>query len=182
MWYGEAKKIYILPFGRLPEALLEVIAEALEKTFGKKTAIISEAPLPLEAYSRERQQCNSTRVIEMLAAMRFDGMVLGVLDADLYATGLNFVFGEADAVEGVAVISVTRLREEFYGRGPDWPLLLERAVKEAIHEAGHLYGLRHCADHSCVMSFSNLLEDTDRKTKRFCADCRERLKDSAAEQ
>jgi predicted Zn-dependent protease len=46
---------------------------------------------------------------------------------------------------------------------------LERAIKEAIHEAGHLDRLPHCPEPTCVMAFSNSIEDTDRKGRAFCS-------------
>jgi len=70
-----------------------------------------------------------------------------------------------------AVISLARLRPEFYGSPPDAPLLLKRAVKEAIHELGHTHGLGHCRDPRCIMCFSNTLHDTDVKGPGFCAAC-----------
>ncbi|MDA8168286.1 MAG: archaemetzincin family Zn-dependent metalloprotease [Nitrospiraceae bacterium] len=174
-WYGEAEKIYILPFGKLPDALLETIKDSVRERFGKETAIADAASLPLYSYDRSRHQCNSTAILEGIARMGLEGMALGAIDADLYASALNFVFGEADPVEGAAIISIARLREEFYGRTPDWPLLLERAVKESVHETGHLYGLSHCPDARCVMHFSNSLDDTDLKSSRFCPSCRTKL-------
>ena len=171
MWYAEASRIYVLPFGKLPEALLETLSEALETTFQKENLVFADAPLPLDAYSRERQQCNSTAILAKTARMDFDGMALGVIEADLFASALNFVFGEADPVEGMAVISLSRLKEEFYGREPEWKLLLSRAQKEALHEVGHLYGLSHCQDRRCVMFFSDTLEETDNKSARFCPEC-----------
>ncbi len=53
------------------------------------------------------------------------------MDADLYVPELNFVFGEADILAGVAVIALARLRQEFYGLNPDKGLFHIRAVKEA---------------------------------------------------
>jgi len=50
-----------------------------------------------------------------------------------------------------------------------------RAVKEAVHELGHTFGLDHCSDPRCVMHFSNMLADTDRKGREFCPSCRARL-------
>ncbi|MHB1160836.1 MAG: hypothetical protein ACYC3V_10980 [Chloroflexota bacterium] len=54
-------------------------------------------------------------------------------------------------------------------------MVLRRAIKEAIHELGHTYGLEHCGDPLCVMHFSNTLMETDRKSDRFCPDHEGRL-------
>ncbi|NKE72819.1 hypothetical protein MNODULE_18880 [Nitrospiraceae bacterium HYJII51-Mn-bac16s-1-B09] len=97
--------------------------------------------------------------------------VLGVVALDLYAADLNFVFGEADSREGVAVVSVARLKPEFYGLPPDDALLHLRLLKEAVHELGHTYGLGHCPDLTCVMHFSNELKETDQKGESFCPEC-----------
>jgi len=85
---------------------------------------------------------------------------------------LNFVFGEADVLARIAIIGLPRLRQEYYGLEPDQDLFLQRAAKEAIHEAGHTCGLGHCTDPQCIMHFSNSLGDTDVKTTRFCDACR----------
>ncbi|HSA78916.1 MAG TPA: archaemetzincin family Zn-dependent metalloprotease, partial [Nitrospirota bacterium] len=98
--------------------------------------------------------------------------VLGVADADLSVPGLNFVFGEADASAGVAVISLTRLRQEFYGLRRNTRLFHDRTVKEAIHELGHTCGLGHCPDPHCIMHFSKSLWDTDKKGPEFCTRCK----------
>jgi archaemetzincin len=69
---------------------------------------------------------------------------------------LSFVFGEADVTLGVCIISLVRLRQEFYGLLKNENLFLERALKEAVHELGHTYRLGHCGDTRCIMHFQIL--------------------------
>jgi len=126
-------------------------------------------PLPEAAHNHQRGQHQASEIIYTLARLPRQGeRLLGVVDADIYSPGLNFVFGLAAPGIQTAVISLTRLRPEFYRRPPDRALLLERAIKEAIHEVGHLNKLAHCPDPACVMAFSNSVEDTDRKGRAFC--------------
>ena len=54
-------------------------------------------------------------------------------------------------------------------------IFLQRAAKEALHEAGHLFGLVHCADHSCAMSLSTGVRQIDIKRPSLCGFCRGRL-------
>ena len=75
-----------------------------------------------------------------------ENRLLGITDVDLFIPMLSFVLGQAQLGGPTAVVSVARLRQEFYGLPPDLPLLRARAVKEAVHEIGHTFGLTHCAD------------------------------------
>ena len=90
---------------------------------------------------------------------------------DLYIPVLTFVFGEAQLADGGAVVSTHRLRQEFYGLPANPELLHVRLLKEALHELGHTYGLRHCPDYTCVMSASNGVERIDLKQAEFCTHC-----------
>jgi archaemetzincin len=98
-----------------------------------------------------------------------------VVDVDIFAPGLNFVFGEADITGKKAIISLQRLRQEFYSLPKNEELFHERVLKEAVHELGHTYGLKHCPNPACVMHFSNSLHDTDLKNYNFCPACKAQL-------
>lgn len=51
-------------------------------------------------------------------------------------------------------------------------MLLRRALKEAVHELGHLFNLGHCQNPLCVMYLSRGLSETGRKDYRFCDNCK----------
>jgi len=101
------------------------------------------------------------------------------MDVDIFSRFLNFVFGVADMPKnksfGSALISVTRLRENFYRRSENLAQFELRVLKEAIHELGHTFGLEHC-ENLCVMRYSNSLEDTDKKPPNYCEACLKKLK------
>ncbi len=156
--------------GAIPQYLRHIISERL------KSEVKIGPTIPIENFSKNmlRNQYLSTSILNALYRMRGsdDIVLLGVADVDLYVPSLNFVFGEADQVHRVAVISIARLRPSFYGLQDKNSLVLKRAGKEAVHELGHVFGWDHCVNPKCVMFFSNSLKDTDLKDDRFCSECR----------
>jgi len=174
---GRDQLILIVPIGPLDSETLANLGSALGAVFHLPVKTGETLPIPSEAYDGRRRQYHSSLILDMLKPLRSPDVyrVLGVIDEDLYVHGLNFVFGEADIGKGVAIISLARLREEFFGCPPDRKLYLERTVKEAIHELGHTFELGHCPDSHCIMCFSNSMEDTDRKGPAFCPICRRKL-------
>ena len=137
-------------------------------------AIIDEETLdPVFAWSEKREQYYSTLLLQSLALRAQPGeRVLGITQVDLYVPVLTFVFGEAQLGGPSAVVSTYRLREETYGLPPDPIRLRERLLKEAVHEIGHTYGLRHCSEWDCVMTSSHGVEMIDVKSSDFCPSCR----------
>ena len=167
----DMERIVILPLGEVEREVLEAIASGLHDVFGADAVIGRPVPVPAATYHPGRRQYHSSAILRLLVRSTAGGRdrVLGVIDRDLYVPELNFVFGEADRDAGAAVISLLRLRQEYYGLGSDRPRFVERAVKEAVHELGHTVGFGHCPDPRCIMHFSNSLADTDRKGPEFCA-------------
>ncbi len=164
--------IHLLPIGEISGSILEGLSTSLQKVFGVPIVVHEPVSLPASSFDVARHQYQSTPILKSLARFKSSltqvERVLGVVAVDLYAADLNFVFGEADPKEGVAVISLARLRQEFYGLPPNESLFQERMIKEAVHELGHTYSLGHCNDSRCVMHFSNSLKDMDEKSWQFC--------------
>ena len=132
---------------------------------------------PTHLFDKARKQWISDSLLDWLLESNEPDIttkVLAICNFDAYSDGLNFVFGEAHLGGRVAAIYLPRLREEFYVRKSDKNnnnLFEQRVIKEAVHELGHTFGLRHCQISKCVMHFSNSIQDTDFKNDKFCERC-----------
>ncbi len=168
------KKVFILPIGEVKTETLKAISGAIREIGRFEIALGEPLPIPEKTYNARRKQYHVTRILKNLERTIHctDKFILAVIDEDLYVPELNYVFGEADVVAGIAVIALPRLRQEYCGLDPNNELFLLRTTKEAIHEFGHICGLSHCPDPKCIMHFSNSLIDTDRKGPEPCSLCR----------
>lgn len=168
--------IGIVPAGIIEPGVLTALKDGIRDVFGKETVVLDAAGPPAYAFDKDRGQYLASAVIKRLSEEKtYSGyeLVLGVVDVDLYAANAGFVFGEAAGK--TAVVSITRLRESFYGLEEDQKLFLKRALTEAIHELGHCHGLGHCYTAPCAMFFSNSIVDTDGKGPSFCRMCAKRI-------
>ncbi len=173
------ERIILVLLSKLDEHLLAVLRQSLGKTFNHLVETRDEIGSLSYAYDPRRKQYVSPRLLSRLRRIKKSSAdkILGITDVDLYSPEFEFVFGEAEISSGVATVSLYRLRLEHYGGLPDQKVLEERAVKEAIHELGHLYHIGHCTNSKCVMQFSTSLFDVDTKEKGFCSGCQQKLND-----
>lgn len=171
------RAIRLQPLGEgIALEFLDSLAAALARVFGV-SCHVWEQPLDVSsAFDANRGQYYSTAILQQLVplAPAGDGVrLLGVTELDLFVPVLTFVFGEAQLDGRCALVSVHRLHEEFYGLPADAARFEERAVKEAVHELGHTFGLRHCSDWRCVMASTHAVERLDLKAADFCPACRQ---------
>lgn len=167
--------ITLVPVGEVENAVPKSLAPPLMEILGQEAEVAGPLPLPEDGWSLSRRQYLASALLALVPVPARGNRALGIANVDLYTPGLNFVFGIADVEGRRAVISLARLRPEFYGAPPDDALFLQRGAKEAVHELGHTCGLGHCRDPHCIMFFSNTLRDTDVKGPGFCAACREKV-------
>jgi archaemetzincin len=159
--------------GLVDDRVAHAIGEKLERSFNARVIHLPSLPDPYPALDAARGQYSSTIILRDLLGRcpPEASKIIAMTERDLFIPMLTFVFGQAQIGGTAAVVSMGRLRPEFYGGEPDSAVLLERSIKEAIHETGHTFGLTHCGDPSCPMSLSNAVEHVDRKGKEFCQSC-----------
>ena len=163
----------MVSIGSVPERALEWIEKAAAEWFPLPIRRLGALAIPEGAYDRKRGQYQSVEMMKMLAQQApSDALrILGVTDVDLAIPMLTFLFGQAQFDGRVAIVSLCRLHQEFYGLPPDDALLRERTVKEALHELGHTFGLAHCPDTKCAMSLATHIGLVDAKNEQYCDRC-----------
>ncbi len=161
-WIGEG----------LPDrSLLGHVVRHVSKAFRAEVQEIQAPGWPRHAFDERRNQHSSGEILKWLLPLApLGGKMLGITDRDLFIPILTYVFGEAQLNGTAAVISTARLGDELGLFGPK--VVRERIAKEAVHELGHCYGLRHCQTPGCVMGRSASVREVDEKGMGLCADCR----------
>ncbi|MBZ5706377.1 MAG: archaemetzincin [Acidobacteriia bacterium] len=171
------KHLQLLPIGKLDGGLLMDLAPAMADTFRVPCEILTRPLDPEFAFHGERQQYHSSEILHRMQNFLAPNSwrVLGVAAVDLYIPILTFVFGEAQVGGPCAVVSLHRLRQEFYGLPEDQEILRYRLIKEAVHEIGHTLDLTHCDDYRCAMAPSHAVEWIDLKDSALCASCQSQI-------
>jgi len=147
----------------------DLIGEILKKQFNLSVFSCEKFKIAPETFNPLRDQYEASKIIESLMNCydkRCDKHLV-IVDVDIYTPRFNFIFGLADTNRNVAIVSIHRLSKN--------GSLEERLAKEVVHELGHILGLNHCPNQTCVMYFSNTIADTDRKGVNLCEDCRRKI-------
>ena len=134
------------------------ISRTLRDIYNLETIDAGVLDLPSVAFDSTRRQCYAPKLLDFLIRKE---LAIWIIKEDIYAKGMNFIFGMASCGRG-AVISTYRLDDQLI-------------KKEVIHEVGHVLGLEHCLN-ECVMRFSNSVMEARQKPMKLCNECEEKLK------
>ena len=171
-------QIGIVPVNAVDATFLERLAACLEESFLARARIERSLAVPRSALNAARGQLFASTLtarVRRAYPESGDANLLAITAFDLYKTSHRFIFGDADEAQLVAIVSIYRLRPEFYGEPADGNLVFQRTLKECAHELGHVFGLRHCYNARCAMYYSNSIFETDNKMPHFCEGCDRRL-------
>ena len=165
--------VYVAPVGQVQGEVLAAVEQSIGGRFGFEMRRLRALRAPAYAWDARRGQYLGGRVLCELDGCRpaDAGRLLAVTEVDLFIPMLTFVFGQAQLGGTLALVSLARLRQEFYGLPSDPELLRERAVKESLHELGHTFGLLHCNEAACTMSLATGIRQLDVKGGGYCAGC-----------
>lgn len=181
---AERRILYVQPIGELTPTQREVLQVVTELLVGFYALPVKlQEPLGLnvipESARREHpnagdQQILSTYVLDKVLKPRRPAdavAVLGITTTDLWpGKNWNFVFGQASLSERVGVWSLARFGNPEQDKASR-QRFLERTLKVAAHETGHMFGIRHCVHFQCGMNGSNSLPETDAGPLAFCPEC-----------
>jgi len=178
------KTVCVVAIGNVPPEILEWVENVAVEWFPWPVRRLQALDLPEGSFDTNRGQYQSVEIMKAVARSRPSdaARILGVTEVDLTIPMLTFVFGQAQLDGPVAVVSLCRLRQEFYGLQSEEVLFRERVVKEVLHELGHTFGLTHCADPTCPMSLATHIGLVDGKEQRYCARCGEQIGQRIASQ
>ena len=173
------KKLSIVPLDFFDNIILDHLRSKLESELSIQTSLLawesitdtyrSEFKVGLKYYSTELLNFFSEKLLNDIEKILF------ITSDDLYSPVFARYFGEAQLNGRVGIVSSFFLKDNLGDGSSSRVIFLSRFEKVMIHEAGHLFGLKHCGDINCVMKLSGKAVDIDVKSPCFCASCTEVL-------
>ena len=157
----------LVPLGAINQLAADVVAGNLQAILELTTDILPSLPLPEAAFMSARRQYDAVKIINHLSALTSvrAPICLGLTSYDMGTPILTYVYGESQLGGRVAVVSFYRLTTA--GR----EMTLERLSKLSLHEVGHVLGLGHCWEHSCLMRSIRNIDQLDGLDLDFCESC-----------
>jgi len=175
---SQESTLVVSPIGEMAPELSRSVSREIHRVFGLATETLPLLPDVEFALDASRNQYHSTNILEKLTAKAPPHAlkVLAITRVDLFIPILTYVYGEAQLGGKSAIISTHRLKDGIVSLGTE-EVFHCRTAKEAVHELGHTFKLRHCRDAACIMHYCRNIKDVDKKSDQLCRYCRVLLRD-----
>jgi archaemetzincin len=166
-------KIVLVPLGEVDFIMVNKLATNIGPVFNRSVDIIKGMKVPEESYNVIRGQNYATVLLNKLERVKASPreFILGILEEDIYLPDEPFVIGHADTVSRTAVVSLFKLRQEFYGLPEDEMKIFSRLFKQAVFFLAPLFGLTGCRNPKCINYHSKDMFDIDNKGEKLCDIC-----------
>jgi len=179
---ADRNKIYVQPLGNFTADQIKVVRLTADylRAFYNLPVVLHDAE-PLREIPSDMQrirypnnlQIKTGYFFNLLPSMLPDDAagLICFTNLDLYPEDTwNYVFGQASLENRVGVWSLWRLERDG-SKKTTAEKFLDRTLKIAVHETGHMFSMRHCKMYECLMSGSNNLDETDRRPLDTCPEC-----------
>jgi archaemetzincin len=173
-----AGPIDVVPLGGLRQAELDLACQVVTEVYGARCRLHEPVVPPPAAWVRPRAQLDADALLGFLVDHfpEDSSRLIAITDQDMFAAGRPYVFGYGHLRDRVAVVSMHRMEERYYGRRPRAPLEMTRLYKALVHELGHTAGNPHCSAPGCVMREVADLSVLDGLTGLYCPECMRRTR------
>lgn len=183
--FSTLRLVPIGPVSPAQQSVIDVVRDFLPAFFG--LPLTQDEPVPVESIPASAQRLLLPWEVPQLLTPYLlnetlmkrrrptDAAVLGITAVDLWpGEGWNFVFGQAALKERVGVWSMARSGDPEESAEMR-QLCSLRTAKTALHETGHMFGIRHCIAYECGMNGSNHSDERDRQPLEFCPECQAKI-------
>lgn len=170
-------KIVLAPLGEVDFILVNRLATSIGPVFDRSVDILKGMKVPEESYNVIRGQNYASVILNKLERVKANQreFIVGLLEEDIYLPDEAFIIGYSDTVLRTAVVSLFRIRQEFYGLPEDDKKVFSRLFKQSIFHLSPLFNLPSCRNPRCINYYSQKMFDIDSKGEKFCDLCRRKI-------
>lgn len=187
IWDSGPTRVGIQPFGEVKQAEVDSVKSAIELMYDFEVVILDRISLPKMAYTEIRYpRYRADSLVKWISDHVPDtvDMVIGLTNKDISTTKYKDrkkkiikepqwqyrdfgIFGLGRVGGDACVVSSYRLH-----KNASTSLFYKRLTRISCHEVGHVLGLHHCPEKSCLMNDANeTIKTIDNSTGELCEKC-----------